>query len=343
MWTGGYDIIDMNKFVEKFHKLTENYLNEMKYTGRSQQTCNNYKKRLKYFEDFWSQGNPTSDPTREDIRAWRDYELQRGISPATVKQYMIELAAFFNYCVDDEIYAENPVTKRMFPKQARDEHKPYDKLLDCESIAKLWENNRKGKFWPRNYAIVVLLLDGKIRNAELLDMKLSDIDFEYKEVVIPKGKGNKFRVVTLSDISITAINLYLLSGVRPADCSDDDYLFGTTSGGGFGGERWGHGWHRGTTAWLSSIVERHVKNVTGESGFRTHSLRHNGSMLELNSGVSLERLQAELGHSSVTTTEIYAGKLGSRRHQREFKTAILARDYWAEKNKELLEKKKKGA
>ena len=112
----------MNKFVEKFHKLTENYLNEMKYTGRSQQTCNNYKKRLKYFEDFWSQGNPTSDPTREDIRAWRDHELQRGISPATVKQYMIELAAFFNYCVDDEIYAENPVTKRMFPKQLEQEY-----------------------------------------------------------------------------------------------------------------------------------------------------------------------------------------------------------------------------
>jgi len=83
-----------------------------------------------------------------------------------------------------------------------------------------------------------------------------------------------------------------------------------------------------------------VAKITGKSGFRTHSLRHNGTMLELNNGTSLERLQSELGHSSVTTTEIYAGKLGSKRHQENFKVAIAAREYWAEQNKEMLRKLK---
>ena len=331
----------MNKYIDKFHKTVDTYLTEMSFTGRSVRTVGNYKRRLKYFEDFWSQSEPQSDPTRDDVRAWRDAELQKGASPATVKQYLIELGVFFNWCVDEEIYAENPITKRMYPKAARDEAKPYDKLLDSESIAKLWENRGYGENWARNYAIVVLLLDGKIRNGELLDMKLSDIDFEYGEVVIRRGKGNKYRVVTLNDVSLSAIMLYLASGIRPKDVSDDDYLFGTTSSHDYGKsrKRTGCAWHKGTSVWLSELVERHVRSVTGKAGFRTHSLRHNGSMLELNNGMSLERLQSELGHSSVTTTEIYAGKLGSKRHQRGFSVAIEARDYWAEQNKALLEKK----
>lgn len=331
----------MNKYIDKFQRATQTYLKEIKYTGLSETTVHNYKRRLKYFEDFWSQSEPQSDPTRDDARAWRDAELQKGVSLATVKQYLIELGAFFNWCVEEDIYTENPITKRMYPRTARDEAKPYDKLLDSESIAKLWENRQSGENWARNYAIVVLLLDGKIRNGELLDMKLSDIDFEYGEVVIRRGKGNKYRVVTLNDVSLSAIMLYLASGIRPKDVSDDDYLFGTTSSHDYGKsrKRTGCAWHKGTSVWLSELVERHVRSVTGKAGFRTHSLRHNGSMLELNNGMSLERLQSELGHSSVTTTEIYAGKLGSRRHQEGFKVAICARDYWAEKNKELLRKK----
>lgn len=329
----------MNKYIDKFQRATQTYLKEIKYTGLSETTAHNYKRRLKYFEDFWAQGNPQSDPTRDDIRSWRDAALEQGASPATVKQYLIELGAFFNFCVDEETYAENPVSKRMFPKLAHGEAKPYDKLLDSESIAKLWENKQSGENWARNYAIITLLLDGKIRNAELLDMKLSDIDFEYGEAIIRRGKGNKYRIVSLNDISLSAIQLYLRSGARPNDLTDDDYLFGTCAEHKMRGRRNKTEWHKGSSQWLSSLVERHVKSVTGKSGFRTHSLRHNGAMLELNNGVSMERLQSELGHSSVTTTEIYAGKLGSKRHQRGFRTAIEARDYWAEQNKALLEKK----
>lgn len=328
-----------NKYIDKFHRAVETYLKEQQYTGLATTTLHNYKKRLKYFEDFWAQGNPASDPSRDDVRAWRDSAIENGTSPTTAKQYMIELGAFFNFCVEDGIYVENPVSKRMYPKLAHDEAKPYDKLLDSEDIAKLWENRMHGENWARNYAITTLLLDGKMRNAELLNMRLSDIDFEYGEAAIRKGKGNKYRVVSLNDISLSAVKLYLLSGLRPRSLGDDDYLFGTTAEHKMRGKRKGDEWHKGTTQWLSALVERHVKSVTGKSGFRTHSLRHNGAMLELNNGVSMERLQSELGHSSVTTTEIYAGKLGSRRHQNGFRVAITARDYWAEMNKALLEKK----
>lgn len=330
-----------NIFVERFHKAVDNYLSDVKYTGKSVSTVGNYKRRLKYFEDFWAQGCPQGPPVRADVRAWRDFMLDKGTSAKTVRQYLIELGAFFNFCVDEGIYEENPINSKLYPSVRAENQRPYEHILESTDIAKLFANEPQGiRYWPRNYAIITLLLDGKIRNGELLDLRLSDIDFDYGEVVIRRGKGGKYRVVSLHDISLTAILLYLHSGIRPSGLTPDDFLFGTTSAHALGTNDRKCDWHKGSSVWLSELVERHVAKITGKSGFRTHSLRHNGTMLELNNGTSLERLQSELGHSSVTTTEIYAGKLGSKRHQENFKVAISAREYWAEQNKEMLRRKK---
>ncbi len=333
--------------VTTFDKAVSAYLADAKYKGVSQKTYDNYEKRLKYFREFWLASDHNSAPTANTVRAWRDSMMDKGLSTSTVKQYLVELKAFFEFASDDELhdtpfYQKNPVSKKLFPRNSAEAKKPYDKILDNEDIKLLWQNNNHGKYWARNYAIITLLLDGKIRNAELLDMKLNDIDFNHKEVVIPKGKGNKYRVVTLSDISLSAIKLYLKSGIRPNNCTDDDYLFGTTAAHTFGKTHTENfePWHRGTSQWLSKLVENHVKNVTGKTGFRSHSMRHNGAVIDLNNGSSLERIQAELGHASITTTEIYAGRLQPVRHAREMADVIAVRDEWAEKNMKALARKR---
>ena len=332
-----------------FDKAVSAYLTDARYKGVSEKTFQNYEKRLKYFREFWLESYSSSAPSTDVVRAWRDSLLERGLSASTVKQYLVELKAFFEFASDEELhddpyFPKNPVSKKLFPRNAGEAKKPYDKILDNDDIKLLWQNKirTQGKYWARNYAITTLLLDGKIRNAELLDMKLKDIDFEHKEVVIPKGKGNKYRIVTLSDISLSAIKLYLKSGLRPSDCTEDDLLFGTTAAHTFGENNKANNepWHRGTSQWLSKLVETHVKNVTGKSGFRSHSMRHNGAVIDLNNGSSLERIQAELGHASITTTEIYAGRLQPVRHAREMADVIAVRDEWAEKNLEILAKKR---
>ena len=312
--------------TEKYEKAVSRYLAELRATGRSPRTISNYGKRLRYFGDFWTGTQPDADPCKDDVRAWRDSLLDKGTAPGTVRQYLIELHTFFEFCEEDEIYDLDPVTKRLYPKTKTDS-KEYSLILESEQLARLWENTGTGRKWARDYAIIVLLLDGKLRNAELLDARVEDVDFAHKEITIPKGKGDKRRTVTLTDISLAAMEIYLKSGGHPAGCAAAGRLFPT---------RWGGDWRRGTTTWLSGLVERHVRKVTGISGLRSHSLRHNGTVLDLNSGIPMERLQAELGHASVTTTEIYAGRLGSRRRQEEYRMALVARDYWASKNKMIL-------
>lgn len=331
--------------VDVYNAAMNDYLADTHRRGMSDKTVENYKKRTAYFRDFWQEhGDTTHEPTMKDVRNWRDSIIDAGTSLKTAKQYLIELRSFFSFASDpdlgdDRYFEKNPVSTKLYPVVKNENTKPYEKMLSGEDMAKLFANERYpgAKNWERNYAIVVLLLDSKIRNAELLDLKLNDIDFEWNEATIRKGKGGKFRIVPLSDVSVSAIKMYLNSGIRPSYCTDDDYLFGTTAEHTYGnaGENTAE-WHRGTSQWLSGIVERHVKAVTGKEGYRSHSMRHNGSRMLLNTGASMEELQSELGHSSVNTTQIYSGKLLARRSRGEMQNALAARDEWGKKNMEML-------
>lgn len=344
----------MERNYEKVYEDAVNdYFSELKHRDMSHQTIMSYQNPVKQFKEFKSETSGwETAPSLTDARGWRDSMLDRGTSKKTVCYYLNVMRTFFEMATDvelgeDRYFENNPFQKKIFPVVKKsDEAKPYNKVLSAEDIKKLWENKpvyRVGKLWARNYAIVTLLLDGMIRNAELLDLRLSDIHFAdqedpYNYLIVNHGKGDKYREVDLNPISTSALKLYLKSGIRPDNLSADDYLFGTTAENVFGGKSSGHSeWHKGGRNWLSNLVEEHVKKVTGKSGFRTHSLRHNGAIMELNSGASMEEIQAELGHSSVQTTHIYAGRLQSKRNRMNMAEVYAVRDEWAERNKEMLE------
>ena len=335
----------MNAF-EKFGYYTAMYLDDVKHQNKSMNTVNNYANAFKLFKEFWlSRQNEfpfDSDPKTSLFREWRNAMTDQGLKPSTVKQRLMALHIFYSFFEDEEddegnlVYdGKNPVSKKLYPKQ---EKRPYDVILDDRNVSKLWVNVKMPGYsadvWARNYAMVVLLLDSKIRNNELLSLRLSDIDFEEKTLWVDRGKGGKARLVKLTDISLTAIKLYLASGYRPYSLSDDDYLFGTFADS--TGRNQTEEWHKGTTEWLSMIVKRYVLKATGVDNVRSHDLRHIGARLELNNGATKELLQHELGHSSVTTTEIYSGRLEARRGRQSAKEVFEARDRWAEKNKQKL-------
>lgn len=330
-----------NPFVEKLEKAAKSYLSDIAGIGASPRTIENYTKRLSYFIEFYASQNPTEDPKAEDCRAWRDSLFARELKASTVRQFLCELRYFFSWCCDSElgeerIYSRNPVTKRMLPKV---EKRPYDIVLSDEDVKKLWENKSPcgaaTHTWARNYAIIILLLTSEIRNGELLDLTPADINFEYGELIVERGKGNKFRCIDVPEIALTAIKIYLASGLRPDYATNSDPLFGTEAEHKMRGERNSCRWHRGTTAWLSALVERHIRNVTGVSGVRSHALRHVGARLDLNSGMRAEALQAKLGHASLPTTQIYSDKLMSRRGRLSAAEVMAAREAQAEENRRL--------
>lgn len=339
--------------LNKYDKAAEFYLHEMKAQHKSVETMKNLNGVIEMFRSFFirlhEDEDEVSDPKQTDFMAWRDELEAGGKKISTVSEYLRKIRTFFAYVSDEELdelrfYEKNPVPSRIIPTDKGYSNKPYDQLLTDEEVSMLWANTpirrtgMKSCFWPRNYAIVITLLTTEIRNKELLDLKLSDIDFEYGEIQIMSGKGNKYRCVDCPDIALDAIRLYLRSGIRPANLSDDDYLFGTTSEKDiFGTNNRGKEWHRGTKQWLRQLVVKHVKNVTGVDSIGTHDLRHIGARLDLHNGVRAEELQAKLGHAQITTTQIYSGKLGAKRKRVSASGVYAERDYQAERNRMMLE------
>lgn len=337
--------------MQKYLDATTYYLKNLEATGAAPSTVHNYAKRLESFRRFWEEENQRDhsiqgDPGFTDIQAWRDHLIDTGCKPTTVRQYLKELGMFFSAVSDETLgphrfYEYNPISKRLIPDTRKLERRPYDLILTDEQVMLLWRNNppahrRRPEFWPRNYAIVILLLTTELRNAELLSLRLSDLDFQNGELTVESGKGNKFRVVEFPQIAQTAVRLYLSSSIRPSTLSTDDFLFGTQ---GDPKERTGQAqgfWKRGTAQWLSALVERHVLAVTGVPSVRTHDLRHVGARLDLNNGMSFESLQAKLGHESVTTTQIYSGKLTARRQRKKAALVYQERDRQAQRNADRL-------
>lgn len=324
-----------------FEKATTAYLRNLEITGASPQTVQNYSQRLDAFTNFmWNNGYTLQGPSFVVVQAWRDSLRESGLKLTSISQYLVELRAFFAWASDPEMgehrwYESNPVVKSLMPDTRKAEKRPYDALLTDQQVMQLWRNNpvrtNRPEFWPRNYAIIILLLTTDIRNAELLDLTPGDLDFENAELVINHGKGDKYRVVPFPPLAQTAVKLYLNSGLRPENLPADAPLFGT-----MGEVSNRREWGRGTRIWLTNLVERHVKAVTGVSSIRSHDLRHVGARIDLNSGMTLEELQSKLGHESMNTTQRYSGKLCSRRGRDSAKKVLLEQDIQARRNSEML-------
>lgn len=336
----------MTAVKEKFDKASAEYLRRLEYNNLSPCTLRNYRTVLNGFSSFLAEQDSDTEDLYDLVEQWRDGMLSGGSKPSTVRQKLTTLKIFFDKATRRSFpaalrYAENPVDEDFMPKNVK---RPYEEILTDEQVIMLYQNTAPPRFsekWARNYAMIQLCLNEKIRNAELLDLRLSDLDFAHHELTVESGKGRKFRIVDLTELTEQAITQYLDSGIRPAYLGDDDYLFGTNAPHEFSQNSAiadTEAWHRGTTNFLSLAIERTVKAVTGVDSVRSHDLRHVGARVCLNAGQSMEELQGQLGHSSITTTQIYADRLLQRRRRDSARAVLAARDEAAQKLKEQNER-----
>lgn len=328
--------------LEKYDAAVTRYLHRVRNNDLQPNTLENYTRRLALFREYLAREN-VQEITYDTVEGWRDDLVDRDLAASTICRYLGDLSLFFTALQKPSYpeplrYAENYVSEDFYPKVVK---KPYDTILPDDKVACLWRNecpdpNFKAT-WPRNYAILIMLLSEKIRNAELLDLRLSDVDFENAELIIRSGKGRKFRVVDLEPICASALRLYLSSGIRPGYLTEDDYLFGTTASHQMGTRTdGGEAWHRGTRQWLSGLVERTVYAITGVRNVRSHDLRHIGARICLNAGQSMEMIQADLGHSDLSTTQIYADRLMPRRGRESAVAVLEERDRQARRNQNIM-------
>lgn len=267
--------------AENLEAASAAWLRDLEEQGRSPRTITGYARTLADFlASFADSANGTSDPCYADILLWAQTFDAHGLTQRTRQQYLVRLRAFFTWACEHGWYQVNPVLKRLLPSPSDLPPKEYAELGKWQ-LQRLYTFTRPGYArtvtYPRNYAIVILLLTTDLRNNELLHLTPAALRWSDNQFFISCGKSGSVRRMAFPELAQSAVQLYLASGIRPQDLPDTAPLFGTTSKKGVFGTRERDGaWTAGSAEWLSALVMRHVKAVTGVSGVRCEDLRHIG-------------------------------------------------------------------
>lgn len=280
--------------AENLEAASEAWLRDLAERGCSPRTITGYALTVRDFiECFATEEDNPSAPSYADVLLWTQTFDARGLTQRTRQQYLVRLRAFFTWACEHGWYQVNPVLKRLFPSPSDLPPKEYAKLGKWQ-LQRLYTFTRPGYArtvtYPRNYAIVILLLTTDLRNNELLHLTPAALRWSDNQFFISCSKSGSVRRMAFPELAQSAVRLYLASGIRPQDLPDTAPLFGTTSKKGVFGTRERDGaWTVGSSAWLSAVVTCHVKAVTGVSGVRCEGLRHIGRGSE---SLSLEETRA---------------------------------------------------
>lgn len=212
-------------------------------------------------------------------------------SPRTFRNYRQNLKAFFDFLVRQGYFKTNPVdaiTKPRLPDSLprclakRQVHK-----LIAEIHSFSWTYPLE--HW-RNMAIIFTFLYSGIRMSELLNLKNHDIDFEQGEFYVRQGKGRKDRLVPLHRKLIPILKFYL--NKRNERLPVSSYLFTSV---------------RSTKPLTPKNLYAIFKKLSAKCGFKItpHMLRHTFAKLSLENNLNPYTLKTILGHSHISTTEIY--------------------------------------
>lgn len=243
------------------------------------------------------------DPGIVGVLAWKQDMVGRGMQKSSIRQYLMELRAFYDWAIDHGFYNDNPVKRSDVPKSRQN---PYH-LMSEDQMMRLLDERKpkllKDKFWMRNRTIVIVFITASLRNAELRALTPGDLDWVNSEIYVRSGKGDKDRFVDFPKLAQVAVREYLDSGFRPAEAGDDAPLFGYVKD--------GHWCGLENRVSLTQLINRHVARVVPEYDrlVGTHALRHVGASLLLTNGDSIERIQQTLGHANLETTKRYAEML----------------------------------
>lgn len=265
--------------------------------GRSILTVQNYDRYLRAFASF-AKKNGVENPEKIDLELVRKYHIalnREQLSSKTQNYYLIALRSFLKYLAKRDIQTLTPEKVELAKTDERQitflDADELDELLSKPDLTTL-----QGR---RDKAILDLLFSTGLRVSELCHLKRTDINLEKSEFSV-KGKGGKVRVVFLDHEAKESLQRYL-------DLRHDKSEFLFIS--------YGHCHSQDTRNKIqdTNITPRSVQRMIHKYALAAgitkhvtpHVMRHSFATDLLMSGADLRSVQALLGHSSVTTTQIY--------------------------------------
>lgn len=274
--------------------LEEPFLEHLEFERNlSPATLRAYRRELSRFIDHT--GSVRSSPaevTASDIRGWIAHLWQRRLQPRSLERALSAIRTYFAFLVAEGIAAANPAVTVPLPRKQQNQ----PEVVDRYAIEGLLESFPATPAGRRDLALMELLYGAGVRVGELVALNMGDFSLGDRLLRV-RGKGRKERIVPFGRHAAEALRAYLSdrSRWRRDVSSDDDPLFVNQRGG------------RLSDRSVRRILNQAVKRTANLHQLHPHALRHAYATHLLEAGMDLRAIQELLGHSSLATTQIYAG------------------------------------
>ena len=256
----------------------------------SQHTVKSYKRDLNCLSNYCESKSISlwTDLKQTDIRSYMASRHRQGLSSTSLQRELSAIRSFFNFLLKNQLTDNNPGQYIKAPKNTR----KLPKTLDVDQIKSLLEAGANSTIEIRDLAMFELFYSSGIRLSELAQLNLTDIDLTDKTLMVRSGKGGKSRMLPIGSKAVAAINTWLEHRIKSIT-STETALFIST---------------RGTRLGQRSI-ELRLKQWCKKKGIaeniHPHMLRHSFATHLLESSQDLRAVQELLGHSNISTTQIY--------------------------------------
>ncbi|HLP72443.1 MAG TPA: tyrosine-type recombinase/integrase [Bacteroidales bacterium] len=284
----------------------------------SPHTVRSYRNDLGSFFIFLHCQGLSEDPsavTSNDIRAWIVSMLEKGnkknpLTASSVHRKISCLRVFFRYLRKEQVMKADPLESVAIPKKK----KVLPSFVDEKSISKLLDEQELGEGFPgiRDRAVIEMFYMTGMRRAELIGLKLSDVDLDGCTIKVT-GKRNKQRIIPVVIPYINRLREYL--GARQEAGINEQWFFVTDKG------------NKLYDKFVYNIVNKHLSMVTTIEKKSPHVLRHTFATHLLNRGADLNSIKELLGHANLSATQVYTHNTFEKLKQ------IYTRSHPRERNK----------
>lgn len=256
----------------------------------SEHTVKNYQRDIQHLFRYCTEKSIVgwTDLKHTDIRSYIAARHRKGLSSKSLQRELSAIRSFYNYLLITGQVIVNPAQHVKAPKQAR----KLPKTLDVDQLSGLLEAGTNSLLEIRDVAMFELFYSSGLRLSELAALDLTDLDLPDNTLKVRLGKGGKSRILPVGSKAVTAIENWLPRRALKTP-SSEHALFVSS---------------KGTRLGQRSIelrLELWCKKKGIAEHIHPHMLRHSFASHLLESSQDLRAVQELLGHSNISTTQIY--------------------------------------
>ena len=224
------------------------------------------------------------------IRSWIIYLIEQKNSNNSVNRKISSLKSFYKFLLRIKEIESTPLLKHKSLKTPKKIQIPFsENELEAVFAVNDFQNDFEG---IRNQLIIELLYTTGMRRAELITLKLSNVDLGNKVLKV-LGKRNKERIIPLLSSTIDLINAYDLKKKELFKTSKEDLLILSKKG------------NKISESFVYRLINDYFSTVSQKTKKSPHVLRHTFATHLLNNGADLNSVKELLGHASLSSTQIY--------------------------------------